>query len=148
MYKIVKDKNGITQLLHGESEIMTDREDIACHYKDFFDNAKGDIFIAGLGMGFMIDNLKDDQFDTIDIVEKNLDLINFIKDKYKNNNKINIIHADIFKYNTNNKYDVIYFDVWNSLNHELKTKQFEQLKIKFNKNLKVNSYISGWGLKR
>ena len=41
------------------------------------------------------------------LIEKDIFLINYLKDKYKNNKNIIIIENDIFKYNLNNLKDLV-----------------------------------------
>lgn len=88
---------------------------------EFIKNAKGDIMIAGLGIGLIIDNLRkkiqNKEVTSITVYEKYQDVIDLIGPKFKDL-PIKIICKDILEYRPSKeeKYDTIYFDIWPDIN--------------------------------
>lgn len=83
-------------------------------HKELFDKAKGDVLIAGLGLGYAPMVLKEmSKVKTIDIVEKEKEVIELVA-KHISHEKIRIHHFKISEYlNFRNKsYDIIFFDVF------------------------------------
>ena len=84
--------------------------------EEFIKNAKGDVLIGGLGIGLLIENLKDKiesgEVTSVTIVEKYQDVIDLIAPSY-NIPQVHIECDDIFTRNIKRgeKYDTIYFDI-------------------------------------
>ena len=101
--------NGVMMMSDTRMERITSSE--------FVENAHGDVFIAGLGVGLVLHNLKD-KIDkgivkSITIVEISQDVIDLVSPYYKDL-KINYICKDIFEYKPakDEKYDTLFFDIW------------------------------------
>lgn len=82
--------------------------------KEFMENAKGDILIAGLGIGLIVYAIQDNpEVKSITVIEKYQEVIDLVG-KYFTSEKIKIIKANIFEWlpALKTKYDTIYFDIW------------------------------------
>ena len=113
----------------------------------FLNNATGNVLIFGLGMGMCIAPLlHDPEIESITIVEKNQDLINFIR-KYYKSDKLKIIHGNAFEIDLGNlKFETIYFDIWPSICITNLT-DMKILHKKFRKNYNIKApkrYINSW----
>lgn len=79
---------------------------------EFVKIAHGDVLIAGLGLGLVIDKIKH-KVDSITIIENSQDVIDLMPVPYK------IIKADINTYVPDRIYDCIWIDVWENYWHTL-----------------------------
>jgi len=85
--------------------------------QEFIQRANGHVLIAGLGIGLIIENIKDKlatgMVQSITVIEKYKDVIKLVKPYFKHE-KIKIVEADIMDWQppTGMKYDTIYFDIW------------------------------------
>jgi len=101
-----RDGSGFTWMINSRHEINA--------YNSLKQGAKGDILMAGLGIGYEPFILCDRQgVKSIDIVECDEEII-YLTSKYLKDNKINIIHDRVlhFMQSTDKKYDAIYFDIF------------------------------------
>jgi len=86
---------------------------------EFVSKAKGTIFIAGLGLGLIVHNLKHKrkEIGKIVIAEKSQDVIDLVGPYFKDFD-IDFICADVFDIDPKKlvekygKFDTIYFDIW------------------------------------
>jgi spermidine synthase len=79
--------------------------------------AKGNVLIAGLGLGFVLRPiLSKPSVMRVTVIEKNPDVIALVGPTLPQD-KLDIVEADIFQWNPppGTKYDVIYFDIWPTL---------------------------------
>ncbi|WP_303814198.1 class I SAM-dependent methyltransferase [Selenomonas ruminantium] len=77
------------------------------------DDAFGDILLAGLGIGLILLPMqKKEEVKSITVVEKNPNVIDIVGGQLPLNDKVEIIHADIFDYEPIRRYDCIYLDIW------------------------------------
>lgn len=129
--------------------VMSDAEYEKITNREIVNVARGNVLIAGLGIGMiLIPLLKDKGVEKITVVEKEKDLIDFIFPKIKKHdkaNKLEIIHSDIddLELPKEQKFDVIYFDIWDNVcgdNYE----QMKNLKKKFRKNRAKGSTMLCW----
>lgn len=82
--------------------------------KDFVNAAHGRVFIAGLGLGLIIQAiLKKKEVKEVVVIEKYQDVIDLVVPKFKDS-RLKVVCADIFEYKLEKaeKFDVIYFDIW------------------------------------
>ena len=115
---------------------------------ELVDKARGDVLIAGLGIGMVVLALQDkDEVTTITIIEKEHEIINMIKSSIPFNKKINIIHTDIFKFNPHTKYDTIYFDIWDNVCGD-NWQDIVHLQHLFQGKRNKNSFCSSWQKER
>ena len=61
----------------------------------------------GPGYGFMTDNIIENNPKKLFLIEKDISLVKYLKNKYKNNTNIVIIEKDILKYDLNNLKNLI-----------------------------------------
>jgi len=129
--------------------VMSDAEYEKITNREIVNVARGNVLIAGLGIGMiLIPLLKDKGVKKITVVEKEKDLIDLIFPKIKKHdksNKLEIIHSDIndLELPKEQKFDVIYFDIWDNVcgdNYE----QMKNLKKKFRKNRAKGSTVLCW----
>lgn len=81
-------------------------------HENFINYAKGNILIAGLGLGMVIKALLDKPDVThITVVEKSADVIKLIAPFYSSD-KVTIVHEDIFHYRPQCIFDYAWFDIW------------------------------------
>ena len=85
----------------------------------------------GPGYGFMTDTIIKKKPKKLYLIEKDIFLINYLRDKYENNKNIIIIENDILKYNLNHE-DLV---VISNLPYNISTKIILYL-FNFNKNIK------------
>ena len=94
-------------------------------------NARGNILVAGLGLGMYLYNIKDKKnIESITVVEYSDEVIQMVGKYFKEYDKIKIIKDNIFDYIPNIKYDFAFFDIWSDISEENR-KDFQILKEKF-----------------
>jgi len=129
--------------------IMSDAEYEKLTNTQIVNVARGNVLIAGLGIGMiLIPLLKDKEVKKITVIEMEQELINLIFPKikkYDKSNKLEVIQGDITKIDLpkEQKFDVIYFDIWDGVcgdNYE----QMKNLKKKFRKNRAKGSSVLCW----
>lgn len=117
----VSKTNGVSKIDFGDEKWIENKSyyaktflgdcDACTKLKLIYDNFSYDsILIGGLGLGLIPNyahNVKN--CSTIDVLEKNNELISYVD--YLDEN-INVIQGDIFTYTPSKKYDLILFDIW------------------------------------
>lgn len=79
--------------------------------------AKGDVLIGGLGMGWLaIEVAKKKSVTSVTVIEHNQRVIELFKDKVCENPKVMVLEDDAYEYayKMHHKFDSILFDVWES----------------------------------
>lgn len=92
--------------------VMSDSTKEMEEMSEFVKIAHGDVLIAGLGLGLVIDKIKH-KVDSITIIENSQDVIDLVPVPYK------IIKESINTYTPDRIYDCIWIDVWENNWHEL-----------------------------
>ena len=90
--------------------------------EEFIKKSNGDVLIGGLGLGLIVINIQDkEDINSITIIEKSKEVIELITSQIKFNNKVKIIHGDIFKnkFPRGTKFDTLYFDIWPYINSDV-----------------------------
>lgn len=126
--------------VHGELMMSDTRMEHMTNY-DFVRFAKGNILVAGLGLGMILHPILDkDSVTNVTVVEKYADVITLIRPTIPHP-KLTLINADIYEWKPSKgiKYDCIYFDIW----AEQSTDTLEDMK---KLHLRFRSYKSpsGW----
>ena len=150
--RAVRDGGGMFRMYDGEyvrmhiggQLMMSDTAMERISNSDFIHNAKGDVFIAGLGIGLIIKNIIDKpEVTSITVIERYQDVIDLVEPKLRHP-KLKVVCANIFMYEPAQKYDTIYFDIW----AEISTENLEQINFlhrKFRKYKKdKTSYLNSW----
>ena len=112
-YKIVEGLDTILQQnINGEwLTIMADSELEANQAKEFLDAATGDVLLAGLGIGMVLQPLIDnDNVTSITIVEKFQEVIDLVWTHTPSSSKITLVNDDIYTWTPDKNYDVAWFD--------------------------------------
>lgn len=115
---------------------------------EFVSKAKGRVFIAGLGIGLIIHNLKDKVdrgiITEIVVMENSQEIIDLVS-PYYTDMPITYILDDVLKYQPpkNEKYDTIYFDIWVEIDSDnLKEIAMLHNRWKFRKN--KGGWMDSW----
>jgi len=111
---------------------------------EIYYEAKGDVLIAGLGIGMILLGLQNNEKVTsITVIEKEQEILKIIKDQLPLNGKATIIHGDIFSYVPDKKFDIIYFDIWDNLCGD-NWEEIKSLQNKFRSKLKKGGHMLSW----
>lgn len=148
-------KGSYIRLIDKNDCIMSDTPMEKRTNSKFVENANGDVFIAGLGIGLIILAIQDkEEVRSITVLEKEEDIIKLVGSQLPLNKKVKIIKGDVFNYKfpKDTKFDSIYFDIWNNINSDIYENEMKLLKSRYRK-YKVlnadnsNSFISCWAEK-
>ena len=90
-----------------------------------------EVLEIGAGYGFLTDIILDNQPKKITIIEKDKNLSNFLKNKYKKNKKLTVIENDILKLQLSNYKNLI---IVSNLPYNVSTKIILHL-FKYNRNI-------------
>jgi len=83
---------------------------------EFVRKAKGDVLIAGFGLGMVVLAIQNKpEVTSITVVEINQELVDFIKPNLPLNDKVKIIVSDIHDYEPTIIFDTVYCDIWNHI---------------------------------
>ena len=107
-------KRVVHKLLHNGGVVMSDLPvEMADHMK-FCAEAKGNVLIGGLGLGYIATKLLENgRVKRIEVVEKERDVIRLVAPY--TDRRVKIIHADLFEYLKAESlvgFDTAYFDIW------------------------------------
>ena len=106
--------------------------------KEPIKNAKGNVLVLGLGLGYYLFHiLNKKEVLSVDVVELDKNVISlfnkYLKNKFPNLHKLHIIQADAIEYLKTNKkqYDYVFADIWHNVGDGemlyLKLKPFESI---------------------
>lgn len=115
---------------------------------DIVANAHGKVMIAGLGIGLVIDNLREKIangiIESIVIYEKYQDVIDLVASRYKDL-PLEVRCADILQYipPKQEKYDTIYFDIWPTIDVE-NLKEMAVLHQRWKYRKLPGAYMGSW----
>lgn len=130
--------NGVTMMSDTYHERSTNRE--------FVRQARGDVLIAGLGLGMILHPiLADSNVATVTIVEKHQDVIDLVRPTLPATSKLDLIAADIFEWKPprGRSWDVIYFDIWADLSTD-ELDEMGRLHRKFGRRLRPGGWMNSW----
>ncbi len=135
-----------TSLTKDGSVIMSDTPAECNDHSYFIHKAKGNILIAGLGIGYVLQEIaKKDSVTHITVVEISSEVIQLVWSCYKDKfgDKIDIVNEDIFEWKPPKgiKYDCAWYDIWDNIcsdNYD----DMKKLHRKFAK--KVTIYQGSW----
>lgn len=100
------------KLLHRREVVMSNTPAEIRDHIGFIFRAKGNVLIAGLGLGMVLKALLEkDDVTHITIVEKSEDVIKLVSPFYKDE-RVTIVHEDIFNYKPREIFDYGWFDIW------------------------------------
>ncbi|KKL19574.1 hypothetical protein LCGC14_2464100 [marine sediment metagenome] len=109
-----------TRLTKNNSIIMSDTPAECNDHSYFIHITKGNILIAGLGIGYVLQEVaKKDNVTHITVVEISSEVIQLVWSYYKDKfgDKIEIVNADILEWKPPKgiKYDCAWYDIWNDI---------------------------------
>jgi len=109
-----------TKLTHKGHTIMSDTPDEINDHLSVIHKAKGNILIAGLGLGVVLQACAEkEEVIHITVIEKSEDVIKLVSNHYLEMfpNKITIIQAAIFEWKplVNAYYDIAWYDIWDNI---------------------------------
>ncbi len=110
----------------GDSLVMTDTEMERRSNLEIVTQARGNVLIAGLGLGMiLVPILKKKEVEKVTVVEKNKNVLSLVAPHiYRHmpslaTHKLRVVNDDIFEWvpvGARRSYDVIYFDIWSTMN--------------------------------
>jgi len=150
-------KPGIYSMLKVDGELMmTDTPHEIRTNLDLIENARGDVLIAGLGLGMvLVPLLLNRKVKSVTVIEKSKGVIKLVKpriQKWRDHQGIigakpaplYIINADIFEWDPGElSWDTIYFDIWPTIGMK-NLEGGNKLKRKFKKNLRNRGWMAVW----
>lgn len=93
--------------------------------------AKGNVLVAGLGLGMYLQNIKDkEEVTSITVIEKSKEVIELTAKYFKDCQKIKIINEDIFNYTSDIKFEFDFLDIWSDISED-NLVEFDILREKF-----------------
>ncbi|WP_294660699.1 hypothetical protein [uncultured Fusobacterium sp.] len=93
--------------------------------------ARGNVLVAGLGLGMYLQNIKDkEEVISITVVEKSKEVIELVAKYFKDCQKIKIVNEDIFNYTPDIKFDFAFLDIWSDISED-NLVEFDILREKF-----------------
>ena len=110
-----------TMLYRDRTLVMSDTPDEKRDHMDFVRKAQGNILIAGLGLGMVLQAcLLKPEVTQVTVIEISQDLIDLVKPHYDRMfpcGKFAVICADIFDWKPpkNERYNCAWFDIWDDL---------------------------------
>ena len=138
------------RLRHGIEVVMSDTDMEKRTNARFVANAHGNVLIGGLGIGMILLAIQDkSNVEKIIVVEKSEEVIELVKDQLPLNNKVEIVHADVWEYVPLCKFNTIYMDIWNFINTDVYKDSMKPLLSRYRKFLiakedDANRYIDCW----
>lgn len=135
---------GYVKMYVGNKLMMSDTKMERQTNAEFIRKAHGDVLIGGLGIGMLIENLKDiPGVLTITVLENNSNLISLIEDRFKHP-KVTIIYADVFTWKSDRKFDCIWMDIWPEISED-NLDEMSKLHRKYSRMKKnKDSFLSSW----
>lgn len=113
---------------------------------DIIKHAKGNVLIAGLGLGaILVPILKKPEVKSVLVVENSLDVIHLVY-PHISHHKLVVIAANIFHWTPdfNTRFDTIYFDIWPDINTD-NLKEIYKLHYRFEQYKSCeDSYMDSW----
>lgn len=149
MFRLIEGRY-VRLLVNGEL-MMSDTSMEKISNRDFVANANGRVFIAGLGVGLIVNALRNKLLNgivtEITVIEKYQDVIDLIA-PYYSDLKINYVLGDVLDYKLpkGDLYDTIYFDIWPTISED-NLPEMAKLhnRFKFNINrTNSNKWMGSW----
>lgn len=112
----------------------------------FLDAARGDVLIAGLGLGMIVHPvLAKEGVTSVTVVEKYADVIDLIRPTLPASDKLTLVEADIFTWQPEKgrRWHCIYFDIWPDITTD-NLKQMETLHRRFGRRKKPDGWMASW----
>lgn len=115
----------------------------------FLRKARGNVLVAGLGIGMVLEPLlRKPEVDTVLVIEKFQDVIDLVTPSFKKaiaNERLHVFNEDIFTFRPNDAwmFDTIYFDIWPTISGD-NLPEMERLHNLFRYHLESGGWMSSW----
>lgn len=132
-----------TRLLINGELWMTDAEyELATNY-DAVRSARGDVLIAGLGIGFILrPMLAKPEVSSVTVIERSADVIALVSPHFP---AVKVIEADAYAWEPPSKaFDFIYFDIWPNVPNADDLADIKALKTRYRKALRKGGKSAAW----
>lgn len=123
--------------------IMSNTESEIQDHMKFVNKATGNVLINGLGLGVVLEMIKDKpDVENIIVVEKSKDVIDLVAPYFKDNSKITIINADAYEYNPpkDMKFDAVWHDIWDYICED----NLEEMEVLEDKYSDITNWQDSW----
>jgi len=105
--------------------IMQDTTREYREHKQFLKDVHGNVIVAGLGLGMINQSLMENpNVLGITIVEKYQEVIDLVWQHCPKNEKIRLVHADIYDWEPDSNWDIGWFDSWCGENKHVEYQKF------------------------
>jgi spermidine synthase len=137
------------RLMIGESLVMSDTQMERWTNGTVVKEAKGDVLIAGLGLGLVVvPILAKPEVRSVLVIEKNPDVISLVTPalcEQRGGRKLKVVQADIFEWQPEKgrTWDTIYFDIWTSPNTDDLEEQ-ARLHRRFGRRKSPGGWMASW----
>lgn len=138
---------------YGKETVMSDTPNERWTNLDLIKQARGQVLIAGLGLGMvLVPLLRKPEVKRIVVIEKNQEVIDLVADQIQawrrpKDARLDIYGADIFLWGqverNTLKYDVLYFDIWNDVS-DTGYQDSKQLWKTYRKFLAPGGWMGSW----
>lgn len=113
--------------LDGELYMSISPMEVQSHINPFL-WGNGHILIAGLGLGFIVNQLQEkESVLSIDVIDNDALAIQMYEELFPNHPKVNLIEANFFHFKSEKHYDYFYADIWASRNYARILKEGESV---------------------
>ena len=141
---------GVYVQLHvGGQLMMSDTQMEKTSNYEIVRQARGDVLIAGLGIGLiLVPILANPEVTSVTVVEKYEGVIELVGSSLKElsgSEKLKIVHADILEWNPpkGQKWDVLYFDIWPNICED-NLDEMATLHRRFGRRKKPGGWMDSW----
>lgn len=133
------------RLFVGNRLWMTDADFEARTNWEAVSHATGDVFLGGLGLGFMIRPiLKNKDVKSVTIIELSKDVITMISPTLPKK-KITVIHADARSWNPpKDAFDMIYMDIWANVPNSDDKADLRSVRKRYRNALREGGWYGAW----
>ncbi len=123
-----------TKLLINWKLMMSDTQAEMKDHVWCVEQAKWNVFIAGLWLGMVVNAIAEkEEVKSVTVLEINKDVIALVKDSL--HKKVRVIKADVFDFDIKEDYDFGWFDIWMYISED-NVSEFKKLKRKYRENIK------------
>ncbi len=143
------DPGKYTRLYVGSTLMMTDTQNEQSSNTGVVLQAKGDVLIAGLGIGMiLVPILAKKEVKSVTVIEKYEHVIALVEPQLRGlpgGKKLKVVHADVFEWQPpkGQKWDVLYFDIWPQIT-EGNLPEMARLHQKYKNRKKPGAWMHSW----
>lgn len=137
------------RLFVGKELVMTDTDMERSSNAELIRRARGNVLIAGLGLGMiLVPLLKKEEVNTILVIEKQKDVIDLVAPSFQeaiDDERLHIFHEDIFKWTPPEEWEfnTIYFDIWPEISGD-NYAEMCRLQTAFRFSLASGGWVESW----